>query len=54
MANNVDIEIAERRGWASYICGGKRTDCPYKEGPERNSWLKGFDLSASQPHAVLL
>ena len=54
MPNNADLELAERRGWASFICGTDRSDCPYEHGPEREAWLRGYDLSAAQPHAVLL
>lgn len=54
MPNLADIKMAERRGWATYINGGTRADCPYKNGPERDAWLKGFDFSSSQSHAVLL
>ena len=49
-----DLELAERRGWAAFINGRARVECPYPDGPEREAWFRGYDLSAAQPHAVLL
>ncbi len=53
MPNEADIEMANRRGWAAYINGRNRADCPYEDGPERNAWLQGFDLSSGLSHAIL-
>ena len=45
--------MAERQGYASYINGRARDACPYPPGAERDGWLRGYDLSAASPHAVL-
>ena len=49
-----ETAMAERRGWASYINGRARDACPYPAGAEREAWLRGYDASATQPHAVLI
>lgn len=49
-----ETAMAERRGWASYITGRARDACPYPAGAEREAWLRGYDASATQPHAVLI
>ena len=49
-----EIAAAERRGYASYINGRERDACPYPPGAERDGWLRGYDLSAASPHAVLI
>ena len=48
-----EIAAAERRGYASFINGRERDACPYPPGAERDGWLRGYDLSAASPHAVL-
>jgi len=51
---NPKIEEAERRGYAAFINGKGLKDCPMENDEEKSAWVRGFNLSASTPHGVLL
>jgi ribosome modulation factor len=55
-AEKPEIKLAKRRGYASFITGKPRGECPYAldAGPEREAWLAGWDESSTTPHAVLI
>ena len=52
MKTKADYEAAERAGYAAYLNGRDREDCPEKDVRLKKSWLHGFDYSESIPHGI--